>query len=282
MNKNAIVYVKGFSNEVVEPNLKPIKEYCLNKGLEVVEILFDETAYNEKDMDCLKTLYKYMSSNRVSTIIFTSFYHNNSIRNHIMQFGVFSEFETLNFNYGVLDSKMPDFFVKGEKMVFNQATFDNELSVDFGNLVECLSKNQNDLIFINREENARLIEDSKWRKQKSFREFVKDKRILGIVFNEGNMSKMINHLGHESFMDNTGDTDIMVYSNYNDLEKVLSSNNYYKVIFDGLGYGDLDDLRDLVLLCDEFVCEVQFSYGDLSSKDKYELIEVLDELTGNA
>ncbi|MFE8702916.1 hypothetical protein ACFYKX_20115 [Cytobacillus sp. FJAT-54145] len=282
MSKNAIVYVKGFANEVVEPNLKPIKEYCLKKGLEIVEILFDETAYNEKDMDCIKTLYGYMSSGEVSTIIFTSCYSFPSIRHHIMKFGIFPEFETLNFYYGALESRRADYYVKGEEMIFNQSTIDSELSVDFGNLVELLSKDQDGLHFINREKNARLIEESKSREQKAFRELIKDKRILGIVFNEGNMSKMTSHLGQESFMDNTGDTDVIAYSDYYDLEKVLSSNNYYKVIFDGLGNSDLDDFRDLVLLCDEYVGEVQFSYGDLSSKDKYELIAILDELTGNA
>ncbi|TFB21438.1 hypothetical protein E3U55_09000 [Filobacillus milosensis] len=281
MKKNAIVYVKGFTNEVVEANLEPIKEYCYRNGLEIVEILSDETAYNEKDLDCIRTLYNYMSSKKVTAIIFTSCYPDVSIRKYIMQLGIFPDYETLNFDYGVLESRITN-CAKGEETILNQATFDTELSVDFGNLVERLSKEQNDLRFINREENARLVEESKGRKQKAFRDFIKEKRILGIVFNEGNMSTMISYLGVESFMDNTGDTDAMVYSNYHDLETVLSSNNYYKVIFDGLGNGDLGDFRDLVLLCEQYAVEVQFCFGHLSSRGNYELIEILDELTENA
>lgn len=281
MNKNAIVYVEGFTKEGVEPYLKPIKEYCLREGLEIVEILIDETTYNVKNLDCLKILYKYMSSMEVGTIIFNSCDPYLSVKKYLMKFDIFPEFEILNFEYGYLDSKMTN-FDKGNENILNQAIFDEQLSVDFGNLVERLSKKRDDLHFINREENARLVEGSKWSKQKAYCEFVKDKRILGVVFKEGNMSTMITHLAHESDMDKTGTTDAMIYRNYNDLEKVLSSNNYYKVIFDGLVAGTLDDFRELMLLCEKYAGEIQFCFGHLSSKDEYRLIEVLDELTGNA
>lgn len=281
MNTKAIVYVKGFTKKGAELHLEPVKEYCFKNELEIVEVLFDETAHNERDLDCLKTLYEYMIAKKVSTIIFTSCFPFDYMRKYIIQFKVFLEYEILNFKNGVLDNNMKNYFIDGEELVFNQSDFDNALSVDFGNLVEDLSKYRSDLRFIDREQNARLIEEKKWSKQKEERDFRRNKGILGIVFNERNMSRMSKHVTSELFIDKAEFTDVVAYYDH-DLVEVLSSKNYYKVIFDNLENDDIEYLRELIILCHEYVGEVQFYYGELSSKGEYELAGLLDELTRNA
>ncbi|MEK5104941.1 hypothetical protein MKX83_23650 [Cytobacillus sp. FSL M8-0252] len=280
MKRSAIIYAKGYTQDEAAPHLEKVRNYCLDNGLAILEVLYDETSHNLKDLNCLRTLYEYMSSKKVSTVIFVSCLPYDCIGSYIYQFRFLAGFETLKFHNGLLDTSMDK--ARKKKFVFNQTAIDEGLSVDFGNLVEVLSQDQDNLQFINREENARLLEEIKWKKQEAERDFNRDKGILGIVFDESNKSNMAKHVSRQLFIDKSGFADAMVYSGLCDLKEVLESKKYYKVVCDLIGFSDIDDLRDFILTCEDYVMEVQFDFGDLSSRDEYELLAILDELTGNA
>ncbi|GEM_PF-6855365 len=277
---NAIVYVKGLTKDEARMDLQKVERYCSENNLEVVEILFDETRHNEKDYDCLDALYKLMKSKNVSTIIFNSCHLVCSIATFIDRLSKLIDINVIRFLNGEID----DSFSKGKRkdvIAINQSMFDRALTVDFGNWVASLVKDRKDILYIDREENLRMIEIQEQKNQKVIKESRKGKGILGIVFDERNLELMTEDVQNEMFKDKASHSHIVNYEECDDLEELLESKKYYRVICDDLVNGDIDDLRDFIIICNIYSVEVCFWEGDLSTYKEYPLGTFLDAITGN-
>jgi hypothetical protein len=280
MEKRALVYVKGLTQADAYSDIKSIESYCSANELKISEILYDESQYDEKDYDCLMVLYNQMKSNAVTTIIFDSCYYHYSLATSIEHLSLLTGIEVLNFHNG----KIQDFTSKSKSKdvpEFNQSMVDKLLTVDFGNWIGSLSKNRGDIHYIDREEDARIKEIRQRERGKAIKDSRKDKGILGIVFDETNLDKMTGYVQKEMFLDKTSYSRVVVYEGFYELEELLQNGKYYRVICDEFANGDIDDLRDLIILCDGYSVEVCFWEGELSTYQEYELGTFLDAITGN-
>ena len=278
--KNAIVYVKGLTRAEAQSDLKKVERYCSENDLDIVEILFDETRYDEKDYECLEALYNYMKSQKATVIIFNSCYPIYAIATFIGRMSRLTGIDVLRFH----DGNIQDLFnkTKGKDIqVINQSMFDEALTVDFGNWVESLSKGRKGVLYINREDNLRMIEKESQKSQKAIQDYRKDKGILGVVFDDYNLEKMTDDVQSEMFMDKACYSRVVVYDGHENFEEMLQSKKYYRVICDGFVNGNIDDLRDFIITCDSYSVEVRFWEADLSTYQEYQIGTFLDAVTGN-
>lgn len=278
--KNAIVYVKGLTRAEAQSDLKKVERYCSENDLDIVEILFDETRYDEKDYECLEALYNYMKSQKATAIIFNSCYPIYAIATFIGRMSHLTGIDVLRFH----DGNIQDLFnkTKGKDIqVINQSMFDEALTVDFGNWVESLSKDRKGVLYINREDNLRMIEKESQKSQKAIQEYRKDKGILGVVFDDCNLEKMTDDIQSEMFMDKACYSRVVVYDGHENFEEMLQSKKYYRVICDDFVNGNIDDLREFIITCDSYSVEVRFWEADLSTYQEYQIGTFLDAVTGN-
>ncbi|MCF2650062.1 MULTISPECIES: hypothetical protein [Niallia] len=277
---NALVYIKGLTPVEAQSDLKKVKRYCSENNLEIVEILFDETRNSEKDYDCLETLYNSMKSQKATTIIFNSCYAFYNIAAFINLVSHLIGIDVIRFHNGEIQEMLSKSKMK-DIQVINQSMFDEALTVDFGNWVGNLSKSRKDVLFIDREENTRMEEREKQKTQKAIKNYRKDKGILGVVFDESNLEQMTIDVQSEMFLDKTEFSRVVVYEGFYEFEELLQSNKYYRVICDDLVNGNIDDLRDFIIACNNYSVEARFWDEDLSTFNEYPLQTFLDAVTGN-
>lgn len=280
MKKTAVVYVKGLTQVEAQSDLKKVERFCLENDLEIVEILFDETRNSEKDYDCLEALYNFMKSQKDTTIIFNSCYVFYNIATFISRICHLLGIDVIRFRNGEIQEILSKTKMK-DIQIINQSMYDEVLTVDFGNWVGSLSNGRKDVLYIDREENTRMTEREKHKTQKEIRNYRKDKGILGVVFDESNLEQMTIDVQFEMFLDKTEYSHVVVYEGFYEFEELLKSNKYYRVICDDLANGNIDDLRDFIITCNNYSVEARFWDEDLSTFNEYPLQTFLDAVTGN-
>ena len=278
--KNAIVYVKGLTQVEAQSDLEKVRSYCSENDLEIVEILFDETRYSEKDYECLEVLYNSMKSQKATTIVFNSCYAFYNIAAFINRVSHLIGIDVIRFHNGEIQEILSKTKMK-DIQIINQSMFDEALTVDFGNWIGSLSMGRKDVLFIDREENTRMTERENQKTQKAIKNFRKDKGILGIVFDERNLEKITDEVQSEMFRDKTSHSRVVVYEGQDKFEEMLQSNKYYRVICDDLVGANIDDLRDFIIICNHYSVEAHFWEADLSTYQEYHLQTFLDAVTGN-
>lgn len=115
-----------------------------------------------------------MCSNEVTTIIFDSCYFHYSLATSINHMSQLTDIEVISFHNGQLQDNYSKSKMKAP-FVINQSAIDKVLTVNFGNWAGSLAKNRNDVLYIDREEDARFSERTQKDKYKNIKDSRKDK-----------------------------------------------------------------------------------------------------------